>query len=78
MQTVLTETRYVEHKRAFEGFETLCVNVFEVGIDLAFVECSCEVILPVRTVLDFVHLLARNHGERTSRGWCLKSPLAFQ
>ena len=78
MQAVLAQTGHVEHKRTLEFLEALRVDATEIGVTLAFVKRSCEVILPVGTILDFVHLLSCNHGKGSCRGWCLQPPLAFQ
>ena len=78
VEAVLAEARHIEHERALEGLEARGVDVLEVRVALALIKSSGEVVLPVWTVLDLVHLLARNHGEGTGRGRCLQPPLALQ
>ena len=78
MQTVLAEARNVEHKCPFKLGKALCVNIMEIRITLSLVESPGEIILPVRSILNLIHLLTGNHRERPRRRWCLHPALSFQ
>ena len=78
MQTVLAEARNIEHKCPFKLGKALCVNIMEIRIALPLVESPGEIILPVRSILDLIHLLTGNHRERPRRRWRLHPVLSFQ
>ena len=68
IEAVLAQTRQVQHEACLKAFVSGHILVDEVGVGLALGKGTGKVVLPVRTVFNLVHQLARDQRVRTCRG----------
>ena len=67
VQAVLAQARQVHHEGVLEGGVHLLLHPLEQVILAALAELAGQIVLPVRTPLDLVHLLAGQHRHRPCR-----------